>query len=162
MKSTGEAMGIDANFGSAYAKAQFGAGNHLPTEGTVFISVKDHDKEAAQAVASQFCDMGFMIMATRGTSLFLKNRGISNKMINKVSIGRPHVVDAVKNKAIQMIINTGVGGATKRDGYEIRRAAIKFNIPYATTIAGAMAICKGIAALKKKRLSVKTIQEYNS
>jgi len=162
MKSTGEAMGIDANFGSAYAKAQFGAGNHLPTEGTVFISVKDHDKEAAQAVASQFCDMGFMIMATRGTSSFLKNRGISNKMINKVSIGRPHVVDAIKNKEIQMIINTGVGGATKRDGYEIRRAAIKFNIPYATTIAGAMAICKGIAALKKKRLSVKTIQEYNS
>jgi len=118
MKSTGEAMGIDANFGSAYAKAQFGAGNHLPTEGTVFISVKDHDKEAAQAVASQFCDMGFMIMATRGTSLFLKNRGISNKMINKVSIGRPHVVDAIKNREIQMIINTGVGGATKRDGYE--------------------------------------------
>jgi carbamoyl-phosphate synthase large subunit len=162
MKSTGEAMGIDTNFGSAYAKAQFGAGNHLPTEGTVFISVKDHDKEAALAVASQFCDMGFMIMATRGTSSFLKNRGISNKMINKVSIGRPHVVDAVKNKEIQMVINTGVGGATKRDGYEIRRAAIKFNIPYATTIAGAMAICKGIAALKKKKLSVKTIQEYNS
>ena len=162
MKSTGEVMGIDTNFGSAYAKAQFGAGNHLPTEGTVFISVKDHDKEAALAVASQFCDMGFMIMATRGTSSFLKNRGISNKMINKVSIGRPHVVDAVKNKEIQMVINTGVGGATKRDGYEIRRAAIKFNIPYATTIAGAMAICKGIAALKKKKLSVKTIQEYNS
>jgi carbamoyl-phosphate synthase large subunit len=162
MKSTGEVMGIDANFGSAYAKAQFGAGNHLPTEGTVFISVKDHDKEAALAVASQFCDMGFMIMATRGTSSFLKNRGISNKMINKVSIGRPHVVDAIKNKEIQMIINTGVGGETKRDGYEIRRAAIKFNIPYATTTAGAMAMCKGIAALKKKKLSVKTIQEYNA
>ncbi len=162
MKSTGEVMGIDTNFGSAYAKAQFGAGNHLPTEGTVFISVKDHDKEAALAVASQFCDMGFMIMATRGTSLFLKNHGISNKKINKVSIGRPHVVDAIKNKEIQMVINTGVGGETKRDGYEIRRAAIKFNIPYATTIAGAMAICKGIAALKKKKLSVKTIQEYNS
>jgi len=162
MKSTGEVMGIDTNFGSAYAKAQFGAGNHLPTEGTVFISVKDHDKEASLAVASQFCDMGFMIMATRGTSSFLKNRGISNKMINKVSIGRPHVVDAIKNKEIQMIINTGVGGETKRDGYEIRRAAIKFNIPYATTTAGAMAMCKGIAALKKKKLSVKTIQEYNA
>jgi len=162
MKSTGEVMGIDTNFGSAYAKAQFGAGNHLPTEGTVFISVKDHDKEATLAVASQFCDMGFMIMATLGTSSFLKNRGISNKMINKVSIGRPHVVDAIKNKKIQMVINTGVGGETKRDGYEIRRAAIKFNIPYATTTAGAMAMCKGISALKKKKLSVKTIQEYNA
>jgi len=83
-------------------------------------------------------------------------------MINKVSIGRPHVVDAIKNKEIHLVINTGSGGETRRDGYKIRRAAIKFNIPYATTIPGAMAMYKGIAALKKKTLSVKTIQEYNS
>ena len=162
MKSTGEVMGIDSDFGSAYAKAQFGAGHHLPSDGTVFISVKDRDKEAALAVASQFVKMGFTIMATRGTSSFLQSQGILNQMINKVSIGRPHVVDAIMNKEIQLIINTGLGGKTRRDGYMIRRAAIKFNIPYATTIAGAIAICKGIAALKKKKLSVKTIQEYNS
>jgi len=162
MKSTGEVMGIDSDFGSAYAKAQFGAGQHLPDKGTVFISVKDRDKEAALAFASEFHKMGFTIMATRGTSSFLKNHGISNTMINKVSMGRPHVVDAIKNKEIQMVINTGSGGETRRDGYTIRRAAIKFNIPYATTIAGAMAMCKGIAALKKKILSVKTIQEYTS
>jgi len=162
MKSTGEVMGIDSDFGSAYAKAQFGAGQHLPDKGTIFISVKDRDKKAALAFASQFHKMGFMIVATGGTSSFLKNHGISNKMINKVSIGRPHIVDAIKNKKIQLVINTGSGGETKRDGYEIRRAAIKFNIPYATTIAGAIAMCKGIAALKKKMLSVKTIQEYNS
>ncbi len=162
MKSTGEVMGMDSDFGSAYAKAQFGAGHHLPDKGTVFISVKDRDKKATLAFASQFHNMGFTIMATRGTSSFLKNHGISNKMINKVSMGRPHVVDAIKNKEIHLVINTGSGGKTKRDGYEIRRAAIKFNIPYATTIAGAMAMCKGIAALKKKRLSVKTIQEYNA
>ena len=162
MKSTGEVMGIDSDFGSAYAKAQFGAGHHLPSEGMVFISVKDRDKEAALALASQFVKMGFSIMATRGTSSFLQSKGILNQMINKVSIGRPHVVDAIMNKEIQLIINTGLGGETRRDGYMIRRAAIKFNIPYATTIAGAMAICKGIAALKKKKLSVKTIQEYNS
>jgi len=161
MKSTGEVMGIDSDFGSAYAKAQFGAGQHLPDKGTVFISVKDRDKNAALAFASQFCNMGFAIMATRGTSLFLTNHGISNTMINKVSIGRPHVVDAIKNKKIQMVINTGSGGETRRDGYAIRRAAIKFKIPYATTIAGAMAMCKGIASLKKKMLSVKTIQEYH-
>jgi len=162
MKSTGEVMGIDTNFGSAYAKAQFGAGHHLPSDGTVFISVKDRDKEAALNLASQFSDMGFNIMATQGTSLFLKERGIANQMINKVSVGRPHVVDAIMNREIQMVINTGLGGATKRDGYEIRRAAIKFNIPYATTIAGAMAMCRGIAALKKGMLTVKTIQEYNA
>jgi carbamoyl-phosphate synthase large subunit len=162
MKSTGEVMGIDSDFGSAYAKAQFGAGQHLPEKGTVFISVKDRDKNAALTFASQFHKMGFRIMATRGTSLFLEDHGISNTMINKVSIGRPHVVDAIMNKKIQMIINTGSGGETRRDGYTIRRAAIKFKIPYATTIAGAMAMCKGIAALKKKMLSVKTIQEYNS
>ena len=162
MKSTGEVMGIDSDFGSAYAKAQFGAGQHLPDKGTVFISVKDRDKNADLAFASQFHTMGFTIMATRGTSSFLENHGISNTMINKVSIGRPHVVDAIKNKEIHLVINTGFGSKTKRDGYEIRRAAIKFNIPYATTIAGAMAMCKGIAALKKKMLSVKTIQEYNS
>jgi carbamoyl-phosphate synthase large subunit len=162
MKSTGEVMGIDSDFGSAYAKAQFGAGQHLPDKGTVFISVKDRDKRAALAFAAQFHDMGFTIMATRGTSSFLKNHGISNTMINKVSIGRPHVVDAIKNKEIQIVINTGSGGETRRDGYTIRRAAIKFKIPYATTIAGAMAMCKGIAALKKKMLSVKTIQEYIS
>ena len=162
MKSTGEVMGIDSDFGAAYAKAQFGAGNHLPDKGTVFISVEDRDKKAALAFASQFHNMGFTIMATRGTSRFLKNHGISNKMINKVSIGRPHVVDAIKNKEIHLVINTGSGGETRRDGYKIRRAAIKFNIPYATTIPGAMAMYKGIAALKKKTLSVKTIQEYNS
>ncbi len=162
MKSTGEVMGIDSDFGSAYAKAQFGAGNLLPEKGTIFISVKDRDKEAVLPVASQFYKMGFKIMATRGTSSFLKDRGITNSLVNKVSIGRPHVVDAIKNQEIQLIVNTPSGGETKRDGYEIRRAAIKFNIPYTTTIAGAMAMCKGIAALKKKNLSVKTIQEYNS
>jgi carbamoyl-phosphate synthase large subunit len=162
MKSTGEVMGIDSNFGAAYAKAQFGAGNYLPISGTVFISVKDRDKETALTVAAQFADMGFEIMATRGTSAFLKERGIANKLVNKVSVGRPHVVDAIKNSEIQMVINTGSGGATKRDGYEIRRAAIKFKIPYVTTIAGAMAMCEGIAALKKEMLSVKTIQEYHN
>jgi carbamoyl-phosphate synthase large subunit len=160
MKSTGEVMGIDSDFGSAYAKSQFGAGHLLPDKGTVFISVKDNDKQAILPVASQFNDMGFTIMATRGTSSFLKQKGIANQLVNKVSIGRPHVVDAIMNKEIQLIINTPSGGETKRDGYVIRRAAIKFNIPYTTTIAGAMAMCKGIEALKKKGLTVKTIQEY--
>lgn len=161
MKSTGEVMGIDRDFGSAYAKAQLGAGQTMPLAGTVFISVQDRDKQAVLAVAKQFEALGFSIVATRGTSDFLKQNRIDNKVIKKVSVGRPHVVDAIKNQEIQLIVNTGTGGETKRDGYDIRRAAIKYNIPYVTTIAGAMAVGKGIEALKEKKLTVKTIQEYH-
>jgi len=160
MKSTGEVMGIDFDFGHAYAKAQLGAGQNLPHTGGVFISVQERDKPAVLDVASQFYDIGFKIIATKGTSSFLINNGIPNKKVNKVSLGRPHVVDAIKNGEIQLIINTGSGDKSRRDGYMIRRAAIKFNIPYATTIAGAMAISRGIRALKEKKLSVKTLQEY--
>jgi len=161
MKSTGEVMGIDVHFGAAYAKAQLGAGQKLPLSGTVFISVKDRDKKAVLPVARQFSDLGFSICATRGTSAMLSENGVSNTLIKKVSAGRPHVADAVKNGEIQLIVNTGSGGETKRDGYEIRRAAIKYNIPYVTTIAGAMAVGKGIKALKEETLSVKTLQEYH-
>ena len=161
MKSTGEVMGIDSKFGSAYAKAQLGAGQNLPVSGTVFISVKNQDKEAVLDVASLYRNLGFKIMATRGTSEFLDRHGVSNKMINKVSFGRPHVVDAIKNNEVQLVINTGLGGETRRDGYEIRRAAIKYGLPYATTIAGAVAMCRGVSAIKKRKMSVKTIQEYN-
>ena len=153
-------MGIDFDFGHAYAKAQLGAGQNLPVSGSVFISVQESDKPAALEVASQLYDIGFKIIATKGTSLFLINNGIPNTMVNKVSLGRPHVVDAIKNGEIQLIINTGSGDESRRDGYMIRRAAIKFNIPYTTTIAGAMAISRGIKALKERKLSVKTLQEY--
>jgi carbamoyl-phosphate synthase large subunit len=161
MKSTGEVMGIDSTFGLALAKAQLGAGQNMPTEGDVFISVMDSDKKSVIPVAAMFREMGFRITATRGTSVFLLENGIPNEMINKVSMGRPHVVDAIKNKSLHLIINTGTGAEPMRDGYEIRRAAIKYNIPCITTISGAMAICRGIEALKEKRLSVKSIQEYN-
>jgi len=160
MKSTGEVMGIGPEFGIAYAKSQIAAGNALPTEGTVFISVKDDDKEDICQVAEQLREAGFGILATRGTAQFLDRNGIASATVNKVSVGRPHVADAIKNGDIQLIVNTGLGGATQRDGYEIRRAAIKFGIPYATTLAGAIAMGKGIAALKEKALSVKTIQEF--
>jgi len=162
MKSTGEVMGIDTEFGSAYAKAQFGAGMNLPKKGAVFISVKDSDKAPLLSVASEFYHLGFQIVATRGTSAFLDQHGIPNKTINKVSLGRPHVVDAIKNGQIQLVINTGTGDEPRRDGYYIRRASLKFNIPYATTLSGAMAMCRGIKAFKEKTLSVKPIQDYHS
>ena len=162
MKSTGEVMGIGTDFGSAYAKAQMGAGQKIPSSGAVFISVQDRDKPAAIPVAKRFYDLGFSILATRGTSDLLKENGIDNKTIKKVSVGRPHVVDAIKNGEIQLIVNTGTGGETKRDGYEIRRSAIKFKVPYVTTIAASMAVVNSIAALKNQKLYVKTIQEYHS
>ena len=162
MKSTGEVMGVDFDFGRAYAKSQIGAGQNLPATGAVFISVQEKDKAAALDVAAQFYKIGFKIIATRGTSEYFNTNGIENQMINKVSSGRPHVVDAIMNREIQFVINTGTGDKTRRDGYLIRRAALKYNIPYATTIAGARAMCTGIAALKEKALSVKPIQLYHS
>ncbi|MGD8667481.1 MAG: carbamoyl-phosphate synthase large subunit, partial [Desulfobacterales bacterium] len=162
MKSTGEVMGIGSDFGSAYAKAQLGAGQNLPTSGTVFISVIDADKKTVLPVAAKYRDAGFDIMATHGTSQFLADHGIPNKAVNKVSVGRPHVVDAIKNSEIQLIINTSIGGETRRDGYTIRRNALRYKIPYATTTAGGMAIFKAIETLRQKKMAVKTIQEYNS
>ena len=161
MKSTGEVMGIDKDLGAAVAKAQFAAGQKLPESGTVFISVQDKDKMAALPVAKDFYDMGFTIMATRGTAAFFEENQVPATTVKKVSAGRPHVVDAVKNKEIQLILNTGATSQTQRDGYEIRRAAIKYKIPYATTTDGTRAILDAIKALKKERLSVKPIQEYH-
>jgi carbamoyl-phosphate synthase large subunit len=161
MKSTGEVMGIDSDFGAAFSKAQMGAGQHLPAKGTVFISVQDRDKAAVVEIARHFIELGFTIMATRGTADFLAQQGLSSRFVYKVSTGRPHVVDAIKNREIQLVINTGSGDETKRDGYEIRRAALKFRLPYATTIAGARAVCHGVAALKERRLEVKSLQSYH-
>ena len=160
MKSTGEVMGIDEDLGSAYAKAQLGAGQNLPLDGTVFISVKDRDKPGALIVAKQLYEIGFTLMTTRGTGVYFENNGIPSRMVNKVSVGRPHVVDAIMNREIQLIINTGFGNETKRDGYHLRRAAIKYNIPYTTTLAGAIALGKAIVSMKQKDLSVKSLQEY--
>ena len=162
MKSTGEVMGIDLQFGPAYAKAQLGAGQRLPTSGTVFISVKDNDKSGVLPVAAQFNAIGFKIMATQGTACLLTANNIPNEIVKKVSMGRPHVVDAIKNGEVQLVINTGSGETPRQDGYMIRRAAIKFGIPYATTLAGASAICRGIAALKECRYRVQALQDYHS
>ena len=160
MKSTGEVMGIDEDLGSAYAKAQLGAGQYLPLGGTVFISVKDRDKPGALIVARQLYEIGFTLITTCGTGAYFENNDIPSRTINKVSAGQPHVVDAIMNREIQLIINTGFGNETKRDGYHLRRAAIKYNIPYTTTLAGAIAMGKAIVAMKQKDLSVKSLQEY--
>ncbi len=161
MKSTGEVMGIADDFGMAYAKAQSAAGQNLPLKGSVFISVTDRDKPAALDMARQFIDMGFHILSTEGTCNWFRQHDICSCLINKVSMGRPHVLDAIKNREIQLIINTASGNETRQDGYLLRRAAIKYNIPYATTLAGANAIGKGIGAMIHQELSVNSLQEIS-
>ncbi len=162
MKSTGEVMGIGNDFGSAYAKAQLGAGQKLPTQGTVFISVQDEDKPAIADVARAFVQMGYGILATSGTCGYLNGLGIAAQPVNKLKQGRPHVEDAIKNNQIDLVINTGSGDTSSKDGYVIRRAALKYAIPYVTTAAGALAMSKALAAIKSQALGVRCLQAYHT
>ncbi len=160
MRSTGEVMGIDVNFGMAYAKSQIAAGQNLPLSGNVLISVKDEDKKHLNGLCKSLTDMGLNIAATKGTSEYLNGIGIKNKKINKYKEGRPHIIDALKNKEISMIFNTPRGMKSLEDSYAIRRSAIEFSLPYYTTIRGATAACMAIRALKENNLSVNALQDY--
>ncbi len=162
MKSTGEVMGIDYDFGLAYYKAQLGAGMRLPLEGTAFISVKDKDKnEKIVWVAKKLKELGFRVIATRGTAEFLKRNGVDVEVVNKISEGRPNILDEIINGKVHLIINTPKGKRGRDEGYLIRRMAVDYNIPYITTLAGAIAAVKGIEAVKKKKMTIKSIQEYH-
>jgi carbamoyl-phosphate synthase large subunit len=161
MKSTGEVMGIGSTFGIAYAKAQAASGYDLPRSGTVFVSVHDRDKPRAVEVARKFADMGFQIIATAGTCRFLEEHGVPSTLVFKLSEGRPHVVDYIKNKQVQMVINTSLGKRTFSDAYLIRRTTLLYNIPYATTIAGAKAMAEAVEQLQHGDWDVRTIQEYH-
>ncbi|HEX3756064.1 MAG TPA: carbamoyl-phosphate synthase large subunit [Rhizomicrobium sp.] len=160
MRSTGEVMGLDFNFGRAFAKSQIGAGTRLPTAGTVFISVKDGDKDLAPGVVRDLVGMGFSLVATRGTARALEAAGLPVKIINKVREGRPHVVDAMKNGEIHLIFNTTAGREALADSSSIRRAALTMKVPYYTTMAGAAAAAQAIAALRAGSLEVAPLQSY--
>jgi carbamoyl-phosphate synthase large subunit len=161
MKSTGEVMGIDKDFGLAYAKAQAASKNKIPTSGKIFISVKDKDKPHMADIARRLSELGFHLIATRGTKQYLESRGINVELINKVMEGRPHVVDMIKNREVNFIINTVTGAQAQKDSLSIRRSALQHNIPYTTTISGAKAVLMAIEMLLKKELSIKSIQEYH-
>lgn len=161
MKSTGEVMGIDHSFGLAFAKAQLAAGQELPLAGTVFVSVKDTDKMGLLEIAFNLYDLGFTILATKGTSAFLSDHGIANRRVNKVREGRPHIVDMIKNWDINLVINTTADKKAIAESYSIRRTALTFNIPYTTTLAGAKATVLAIESILKEELEVKTLQEYH-
>ncbi len=160
MRSTGEVMGIDVNFGMAYAKSQIAAGQNLPLSGNVLISVKDEDKKYLKELGESLESSGLNILATKGTSEYLTGIGIKNQRINKVKEGRPHIIDALKNKEISMMFNTPRGQKSLEDSYVIRRSAIEFSLPYYTTIRGAKAACMAIKALKENNISVKALQDY--
>ncbi len=160
MKSTGEVMGLDSSFDRAFAKSQLGAGVRLPEAGTVFLSVRDSDKPAALAVARRLLDMGFSILATRGTAARLREAGLAVGQVNKVLEGRPHCVDAIRSGEVQLVINTASGAQSVADSFDIRRSALTHGVPHYTTIAGARAAAQAIAALRRGSLEVAPLQSY--
>ena len=160
MKSTGEVMGIDFEFGKAFAKAQLGANVRLPTSGQVFVSVKEEDKTAIVEPVLKLRDAGFEIVATSGTAAFLRAYGVQAVPINKVKEGRPHCVDAIKNNQITLVFNTTFGTQSIIDSFSIRRSALMHNVAYFTTVAGIQAAADGILAMKRESLDVTPIQEY--
>jgi carbamoyl-phosphate synthase large subunit len=160
MKSTGEVMGIDVDFGRAFAKAQLGAGLALPRSGTVFVSIKDRDKPALVEPCRKLVEMGFELVATRGTAAFFQEAGLPVRLINKVLEGRPHIVDAMKNGEIDLLFNTTEGAQAVRDSFSLRETALLNNIPYYTTVAGAKAAVEAIRCLKAGELEVAPLQSY--
>ncbi len=161
MRSTGEVMGLDADRGIAYAKSQMAAGSPLPLGGKVFVSVSDAHKKYAAAAARQFADLGFELVATSGTAAVLEKAGLKVQRVAKLLEGRPNVIDLLKNKEIQLVINTPSGAAPREDEVKIRTTAIYTGTPIMTTLSGAAAAALGIAALKKSGYGVKTLQEYH-
>ena len=161
MKSTGEVMGIDRDFGIAFAKSQIAAGQILPLSGAVFISVSDKDKSAIAPIAKQLSDLGFTLVSTAGTAEALTQNGLPVKQVLKVSEGRPSVVDLIKNREINLVINTPTGRKPKVDEASIRSIAVQYSIPYITTIAGAHAAVSAIESLLKGELHVMSLQEYH-
>ncbi|HEC97824.1 MAG TPA: carbamoyl-phosphate synthase large subunit, partial [Nitrospirae bacterium] len=162
MKSTGEVMGIDRDFGLAYAKAEASANNQIPLEGKVFISVRDEDKPAVLPITMAFIEQGLKVVTTRGTASFLKGYGLDVDTVNKLKEGRPNVVDLIKNKEISFIINTVESAAARKDSFYIRQSALEYRVPYTTTISGARAVARALKGLKEKRMTILSIQEYHS
>ena len=160
MRSTGEVMGIDRNYAVAFAKSQLGGGSKLPLSGTVFVSVKDSDKDKVVGPIRELAGMGFRIIATRGTKRHLDEHGIASERVNKVLEGRPHIVDAITNGEVDIVFNTTEGAKALANSFSIRRSALLYHIPYYTTLAGALAVTEAIKALRAGGLTVAPLQSY--
>ncbi|SNR64966.1 carbamoyl-phosphate synthase large subunit [Humidesulfovibrio mexicanus] len=160
MRSTGEVMGIDTSFGLAFMKGQLAAGQRLPEEGTVFLSVNDRDKAAIVPVAKAFEELGFKIIATGGTASLLDKKGVAVERVLKVNEGRPNVVDLIKNKQIDLVVNTPSGKRTVNDSKEIRQTTLLYGVPYTTTVSGAAAMAQAIREERGHGLGVRCLQDY--
>ena len=160
MRSTGEVIGLDRSFDVAFAKSQLGGGTKVPVQGTVFVSVKDADKAGIMPTMRMLAELGFRVQATGGTLRALQSAGIPASKINKVSEGRPHVVDAIKNGGVQLVVNTTEGALALTDSRSLRQAALLHKVPYYTTLAGAVAAAQGIKAYKGGDLEVRALQDY--
>jgi len=161
MRSTGEVLGMADNFGLAFYKSQVAAKQTLPIEGTVLITVSEHDRPAALAAAEKFQQMGFAIRATEGTQAFLAENGVTAETILKLHEGRPNITDAIMNGEIQLVINTPVGRLGTHDDSYIRKTAIKYKVPYITTLTAALAAAEGIAARRRGDMEVRSVQSYH-
>ena len=162
MKSTGEVMGIDSNFGRAYVKSQIAAGQILPEKGRVFVSVRNKDRRSIIFIAKKLADLGFALLATTGTSKVLANNGLEVKNVLKIGEGRPNIADLIKNGEIDLIINTPSGKKSHSDQLSLRSLAVMYNVPYITTISGASAAVNGIEFLQKGEIEVKALQDYHA
>ena len=162
MRSTGEVMGIDSDFGKAFAKAELGASQRLPLQGAVFISMNDRDKAAVVPIAQELAEMGFKLVATSGTRAALEAQNLEAELVLKLHEGRPNIGDWIKNGQIQLIINTPIGGTAQEDDRSIRRSALAYKVPIITTIAGARATASAIRSMQQQPLDVKAIQDYAS
>ena len=161
MRSTGEAMGLADSFGMAFAKAQIAAEGSLPLEGTIFVTVNDHDKPTVLPIARRFHELGFRILATEGTERYLRGRGVPAERVLKVHEGRPNAIDLIVSGEVQLLINTPLGKFTQVDDYAIRRAALVHRVPYTTTMSAASAACDAIIALRSRIGSVRSLQEWH-
>jgi carbamoyl-phosphate synthase large subunit len=162
MRSTGEVLGMADSFELAFHKAQEAAQQFLPQKGSVLISVSDPDKREALEVAGEFANLGFKLIATEGTQQYLSSHGVECEKISKMHAGRPNIADAIKNGEIQLVINTPIGKRGTTDDSYIRKTAIKYKIPYMTTMAAARAAVKVIAAYRGKDVEVASLQSYHA
>jgi carbamoyl-phosphate synthase large subunit len=160
MRSTGEVMGISDTFGTAFAKAQISAGNALPQQGRVMMTVTDDDKPSAAALAKRFHALGFTIVATEGTARYLEGQGIPAERVHKVSGGRPHGIDLMVNGDLQLLVNTPLGKRAQKDDNSLRQAAIANRIPYTTTLSAASAACSAVESMRTEPATVKSLQEW--
>jgi carbamoyl-phosphate synthase large subunit len=161
MKSTGEVIGLDVSFGRAFAKSQMSVDSKLPQDGCAFISVRNRDKPTVVRLARELTELGFSLVATRGTAAAIAQAGVSVEPIQKIQEGRPNVIDLMTNGAIDLVINTPEGKRSQEDSYQLRRTALTLNIPYCTTISGAFAAVQGIRSLREGETEVRSLQEYH-